>query len=262
MRTITEPRPPDEPDNRAVPELVVVTLVAAATALATGAGSLPVLALGRAVEAFAPALWGAAGGVMVVAAAVGLFLPALDVASLAVVLAGTSLGGGAFLLVRARLRARSDLHLGALRGAGARRGVLVIATMFAHSLPEGLAIGAAWAGGDAVGVFVVLAVAIQNVPEGMVSALPLVEARWGPARVFWTATATSAPQIPGAILAYGAVTVAGGGLGVAYALAAGAMLALVAYEVAPAAATAPARGIASAAAGAAGMGVLAVLIGP
>ncbi len=111
-----------------------------------------------------------------------------------------------------------------------------------HSLPEGLAIGAAWASGSEVGVFVVLAIAIQNVPEGMVTALPLREAGLSRTRVFWAAVATSAPQVPGALAAYWAVTAADRILGFSFGLAAGAMLALVIMEIIPAAAARPRAG--------------------
>ena len=132
------------------------------------------------------------------------------------------------------------------------RGLLVAGTLFAHSLPEGLAIGAAWASGSDVGVFVVVAIALQNVPEGMVTALPLTESGMSGPRVFWAAVATSAPQVPGALLAYWAVTAADRLLGFSFGLAAGAMLALVLLEIAPAAATRPRAGATGAALGATG----------
>lgn len=244
-----------------MPEIVVLTVVAAGTALATGLGALPVLWLGTRVEAAAPAVWGAAGGVMAVAAVLGLLVPAVQDGSSVSAAGGLAAGVALLMLARRSLARREDLRLGTLSGAGARRGVLVAATMFAHSLPEGLAIGAAWASGDAAGVFVVLAVAIQNVPEGMVTAVGLVEARWRGGRVFWAAVATSTPQIPGAVLAFLAVTTVTSVLGFSFGLAAGAMLALIALEVVPAARVRPLDGAAGAAAGAATMAVLAVVLG-
>jgi len=115
---------------------------------------------------------------------------------------------------------------------------------------KGLAIGAAWVSGSDVGVFVVVAIALQNVPEGMVTALPLTESGMSGPRVFWAAVATSAPQVPGALLAYWAVTAAGRLLGFSFGLAAGAMLALVLLEIGPAAATRPRAGATGAALGA------------
>jgi ZIP family zinc transporter len=248
-------------DTVATPvEAVALTLVATGTALATGIGALPVLWLGYRVVAWAPALWGVAGGVMTVASIAGLVLPGLDEGSALEVGAGLVAGALALGLARARLN-RRDVHLGGLDAVESRRAWLVAGTLFAHSLPEGLAIGAAWASDEAIGIFVVVAIALQNVPEGMVTALPLTAAGLSPARIFWAATATSAPQIPGALLAYWAVTAADRVLGFSFGLAAGAMLALVAREIAPAARERPAAGAAGAIVGAAAMILLAQLIG-
>lgn len=241
-------------------DAIVLTFVAAGTALATGLGTLPVLWLGDRVVAWAPALWGTAGGVMTVAAVVGLLLPALDRADMLEVAAGALTGALALAFARREIN-RHEVRLGVLDAAASRRGWLVAGTLFAHSLPEGLAIGAAWATEDAVGIFVVVAIAIQNVPEGMVTALPLTAAGLSPARVFWAAVLTSVPQIPGALIAYWAVTAADRVLGFSFGLAAGAMLALVFREIAPAAAERPAAGLAGAVIGAGTMLIFAALVG-
>ena len=240
--------------------VIALTLVATGTALATGVGALPVIWLGSRAAAWAPALWGAAGGVMAVAAVLGLLVPAFDEGNPVEVVAGLIAGVLALGLARSAL-GRREVHLGLLDADASRRGLLVAGTLFAHSLPEGLAIGAAWASDSNVGVFVVLAIALQNVPEGMVTALPLSEAGMSPARVFWTAVATSAPQVPGALIAYWAVTAADRLLGFSFGLAAGAMLALVIREIVPAAAASPRAGTTGAALGAVTMVLLAVAIG-
>ncbi len=241
-------------------DAVLLALVAAGTALATGIGALPVFWLGVRVIAWAPALWGVAGGVMTVASVVGLLLPGLDEGDALEVVGGVAVGAIALGAARATLR-RHDVHLGLLDADASRRGWLVTGTLFVHSLPEGLAIGAAWASGSEVGVFVVLAIALQNVPEGMVTALPLREAGLSRTRVFWAAVATSAPQVPGALAAYWAVTAADRILGFSFGLAAGAMLALVIMEIIPAAAARPRSGAVGALVGTAAMLLLAAAIG-
>jgi zinc transporter, ZIP family len=241
-------------------DVLVLTLVAAGTALATGLGALPVLWLGDRVVVWAPALWGVAGGVMAVAAVVGLLLPALDDAGALEVAAGVLAGVLALVFASTEIN-RHEVRLGVLDADASRRGLLVAGTLFAHSLPEGLAIGAAWATGDAVGLFVVVAIALQNVPEGMVTALPLTAAGLSPARVFWFAVLTSVPQIPGALIAYWAVTAADRVLGFSFGLAAGAMLALVVREIAPAASERPLAGFAGALLGGASMILFAAAVG-
>ena len=230
-------------------DALLLTFAAALTALATGIGAIPVLLLGARAASFAPALWGAAGGVMSVAAVLGLLVPALDHGGTPEALGGVAAGVLALSAASLALRRRDGLHLGALEGAGARRGLLVAGALFAHSLPEGLAIGAAWSSGGAPGAFVVIAIGIQNIPEGTVTAIGLRDAQLGSARVFWTAVGTSAPQVPGALAAYWAVNAADGVLGLAYGAAAGAMLALVALEIVPAACERPRFGAYGALAG-------------
>jgi ZIP family zinc transporter len=211
-----------------------LALAACGTALACGLGALPVYVLGSRAQRAAPALWGLAALAMVTAAIFGLLVPAVHSGAPGAA-AGTVAGVALLLAARRELGRHNDLHIGTLRGAGARRAALVLGTLTLHSLPEGLAMGAAWAAdGGAAGPFVVLAIAVQNVPEGTVVALPLRESGASPWRAFWVAVGTSAPQPVGAVAAYAVVTFAGATAAAALGLAAGAMLALVATDVLPA----------------------------
>ena len=59
------------------------------------------------------------------------------------------------------------MHVGQLSGAGVRRSVLVFGVLLVHSLPEGFAIGTAFASEtEGLGLFVILAIALQNMPGG------------------------------------------------------------------------------------------------
>jgi ZIP family zinc transporter len=213
--------------------VVPLLLAASGTALATGLGAVPVFLLGRRAERLQPALWGLAAGVMVVAAVVGLLLPAIDEGSDADVLLGGSLGI-AFLVVSRQLLEAPRSRVRGLRSEGLRTSVLVFAVLLVHSLPEGFAIGSAWASDTAgLGAFVVLAIALQNVPEGTSVAIPMAEAGFRPRTQFWAAVATSVPQPIGAAVAYLLVEEIDGLLGISFAFAAGAMLSLVALELLP-----------------------------
>ena len=243
--------------------MVLLVLAASATALATGLGALPVYALRARIGAVHPILWGCTGGIMVVASVQGLLLPALRESEAGGVALGL-LAGVAFLLVARRALDRRDLHIGTAHGPDARRAVLVFAVLFVHSLPEGLALGAAWASGTAgLGVYVFLAIGLQNVPEGTATAIPLREAGVGATRAFWAATMTSAPQPVGAVAAYALVSSIHSLLGASFGFAAGAMLALVVIEIAPIALAAPHRraGISAAVGSAAVMAALGVILG-
>ena len=112
---------------------------------------------------------------MGVASIVGLLEPALDEGSAC--RSRRAARRVVFLLVARRALARRDVHVGALRGAGVRRSLLVLGVLFVHSLPEGFAIGTAFASErEGLGLFILLAIALQNVPEGTASAIPMQQA--------------------------------------------------------------------------------------
>jgi ZIP family zinc transporter len=214
-------------------EVAVLALAGSATALATGLGAVPVFLLGERVDRMRPFLWGTAVGLMGVASIVGLLLPALDEDGGAAVVAGLATGV-AFLLVSRGLLSGRDVHVGALRGAGVRRSLLVFGVLLVHSLPEGFAIGTAFASNtQGLALFVVLAIGLQNVPEGTSVAIPMQSAGFSRAQQFWAAVLTSAPQPVGAVIAYLAVEQVSGLLPFSFAFAAGAMLSLVIVELVP-----------------------------
>ena len=213
--------------------MLTVVALGTATALATGLGAIPVFLLGSRIARWETALWGVAAGVMTVAAIVGLLRPAIHRGSAGAVLGGL-LAGVAFLVITHVLLRRRDVHVGRLRGSDVRTAVLVFAVLFVHSLPEGLAVGTAYASGTAgLGVFVVLAIALQNIPEGTSVAIPMAEAGFSRSQQFWGAVLTSSPQPVGAAIAYALVETVESLLAVSFAFAAGAMLALVAWDLLP-----------------------------
>jgi ZIP family zinc transporter len=115
-----------------------------------------------------------------------------------------------------------------------RLSVLVFGVLLVHSLPEGLAIGTAYASNLAgLSLFVILAIGLQNIPEGTSVAIPMAQAGFSRSSQFWAAVLTSAPQPIGAVLAYLVVEHVRGLLPVSFAFAAGAMLALVVFELVP-----------------------------
>jgi zinc transporter, ZIP family len=212
-------------------DLIVVILAGAATALATGLGAVPVSLLGARAETLRPLLSAAAALVMV-AASLTLLGPAIDDGSPLAVAAG--LGAGAAFVLEARRRLAHRGRFAGAQRAAARRSLLVFGVLFAHSLPEGLAIGAAWAAdAGAVGPLVIAAIALQNVPEGTAVAIPMEAAGYSGLRQFWAAVASSAPQPAGAAIAYVLVEEVRSLLPLSLAFAAGAMLAVVLRELVP-----------------------------
>jgi zinc transporter, ZIP family len=208
-----------------------VIVAGTATALATGLGAVPVFLLGQRAERLRPLLSAVAVAVMV-AAAIALLGPAVDDGAPPAVAAG--LAAGVLFVVAARRRLARYGRFAGPAHADARRSLLVFGVLFVHSLPEGLAIGAAWAADPVnVGPFVIIAVALQNVPEGTAVAIPMAAAGYSRARQFWAAVASSAPQPLGALLAYVLVEEVRLLMPVSLAFAAGAMLAVVFAELVP-----------------------------
>ncbi len=180
-------------------DALLLTAAAAATVLATGLGAIPVMLLGDRAAAFEPALSGLAIGVMAVAAVVGLLVPAVQDGGPVEVLAGIVIGAGGLWWAGHRLRARFVTE--EREGRADRLAVLTFGVLLVHSLPEGLAIGAAWEASGGLATFVILAIAIQNIPEGTAVAVALEQAGRGPWEQFRAAVLSSAPQVPGALRA-------------------------------------------------------------
>ena len=173
---------------------------------------------------------------MGVASIVGLLLPALDEGSASDAVWGTALGIAFLLVSRAVIDAPRSAGATDALTAERRTALLVFLVLLVHSLPEGFAIGTAYASETAgLSLFVILAIGAQNVPEGTSVAIPLAAAGYGRSRQFWAAVGTSAPQPVGAVVAFLLVEQIEGLLPISFAFAAGAMLALVAFELAPSA---------------------------
>lgn len=217
-------------------DILILFGVGTATAFATGLGAIPVFLLEHRTAAFAPALTGFAAGLMGFASVRGLLVPAFQDGAAGVVVASFVLGVAFLLGTRAALR-RYDAHRPAssMLGEPARRSLLVVLVLFVHSLPEGLAIGTAYASTrEGLGLFVILAVALQNVPEGTATALPMQAAGYSRTQQFWGSVLTSVPQPIGAVAAFVLVDQITGLLPASFAFAAGAMLALVFFDLVPA----------------------------
>lgn len=213
--------------------MLTLLLAASATALATGLGAIPVFLLGSRAAVLRPLLLGIAAGTMIVASVVGLLLPGLDEGSAVSVGAGLAAGALFLLLTRRALAGRGE-HLERARSASMKTSILVFVVLMVHSLPEGFAIGTAYASDTAgLSLFVIVAIGVQNIPEGTSVAIPMSAAGFSPARQFWAAVATSAPQPIGAAIAYLLVEQVEPLLPVSFGFAAGAMLSLVAVELLP-----------------------------
>jgi zinc transporter ZupT len=209
----------------------VVFAAALATAVATGLGALPfALRHGDLGRWLGPAN-AIASGVMLGASA-SLLLEGLDRSS-----GRTAVGtacGAAFVLVAYRAMGDGDsLHLGALRGADARKALLIIGVMTAHSAAEGIGVGAAFGDTGAFGLLIAVAIAVQNIPEGLAISLVLIPRGAKVATAAGWSIFSSLPQPLLAVPAYLFVEQVSGVLPVGLGFAAGAMIWMVGRELLP-----------------------------
>jgi zinc transporter ZupT len=145
-------------------ETGLVFLYGLITAVATGLGALPFLFMRR-VSARNLALANALASGLMLGACSGLLLEGARYGIRQTVTGGAL--GVAFILVGERLLAGRQIEFGALKGAGAKKILLILAVMTLHSFSEGVAVGVAFGGGAKLAALITIAIAVHNVPEGL-----------------------------------------------------------------------------------------------
>lgn len=160
--------------------------------------------------------------------------------------AGVMLGASTSLIVEGAGRNAGLVAAGVLAGAvfvqvmervlpsgNQRKALLIVAIMTAHSVAEGVGVGASFGGGDTLGLVIALAIAIHNVPEGVAISLVLVPRGMRVRRAALWSIFTSLPQpllaVPAFLFVEQFRTVLPAGLG----FAAGAMVWMVLRELLP-----------------------------
>jgi len=220
--------------------VALVFFAALLTALATGLGVLP-LRLRTFARPDVVALGGAAAAGLMLGASWALTVEAVDHDVLLTVVG--ALVGAAFVQVASStLHRRDDLSVGALVGADARRALLVVGVMTAHSFAEGVGVGVSFGGGEALGVFITTAIAIHNIPEGLAIGLVLVPRGVGLLRAAGWSVFSSLPQPLVAVPAFAVVALAAVWLPFGLGLAAGAMVWLCVVDLLPEAVADSTRG--------------------
>ncbi len=217
----------------AQPLVVQAFWAAVLTMLATGLGALPVLFSRQLSERLLGASYALAGGMMVSVSFFDLVLPGLHRGAVWELAAGF-LGGSLFFWLGHRFVAEREWSVAGLRGAGGRRVLLILATMFVHSFPEGVAVGVGYGAGEReLGLFIALAIALHNIPEGLAISLPMAAEGVGFWRCAGYSVLSSVPQPLAAVPAVLTVVVSRELLPAGLGFAAGAMTYLVLAELLP-----------------------------
>ncbi len=213
-------------------DVVTVFVVALGTALATGLGALPLLFSGV-TGARALGLANAVASGVMAGASVSLVLEGAGRSTARAALGAVA--GVVFILVVSRyLHAPHHQHdFGALRGADAVKGLLIVAVMTVHSVAEGVGVGAAFGGGETLGLLIAVAIAVHNIPEGLAISLVLVPRGSSVRAAAGWSIFSSLPQPLLAVPAFIFVEAFEGILPAALGFAAGAMVWMVARELLP-----------------------------
>jgi zinc transporter, ZIP family len=148
-----------------------VTLAALVTALATGLGALPFAFVPRMSRSWVGISNAIAAGFMLSAS--GALVIEGAIRGVGRTAAGAVVGA-LFIYATHRALGHRELHFAELRGADARKAVLIVAVMTLHSFSEGVGVGVSYGGGAELGVLITIAIAIHNIPEGLAISLVLV----------------------------------------------------------------------------------------
>jgi ZIP family zinc transporter len=209
-----------------------VTVAAAVTALATGLGALPFAVLRNGMARRWLGVSNAVASGFMLAASVGLLWQGARLGPARLVL-GAAAGALFIWAFRRALRDDGDLVLGRLAGADARKALVIVAVMTAHSASEGIGVGVAYGGGERLGVLITIAIAVHNIPEGLAISLVLVPRGATVRSAAWWSVFSSLPQPLIAPLAFLFVEAFGPLLPVGLGFAAGAMVWMVFKELLP-----------------------------
>jgi zinc transporter, ZIP family len=208
-----------------------VFAAALVTAAATGLGALPFAVKRRGWDGWLGPANAVASGVMLGASA-GLLIEGIG-RSASRTFVGM-LAGAAFVSLAYRAAGeREPLRLGTLRGADARKAVVIIGVMTVHSAAEGIGVGAAFGDTKAFGLLIAAAIALQNIPEGLAISLVLVPRGTPVASAAGWSVFSSLPQPLLAVPAYVFVEQFRSVLPIGLGFAAGAMILMVARELLP-----------------------------
>ena len=213
--------------------LAEVFAVALLSAVATGLGVLPFAFVRRASERWSGVATAVASGMMLSASVFALADKALRRGNAIDVIAGMLAGGG-FVAWSAHVVGAHHWHLRDWTETRSRQPLVVLSTMFVHSIPEGVAIGVGYATGEMrFGLLLAVAIAVHNIPEGTAVALPLRANGASLWACFWYAVLTSAPQPILAVPAFALISVAQPWVPASLGFAGGAMIFLVVSQLVP-----------------------------
>jgi zinc transporter ZupT len=211
--------------------LFTVFIAASITALATGLGALPFLFVREFSKRWLSLFNALAAGLML--AASHSLIAEGEKLSPALTVVGMLLGLGLVVVSDRGISRQGAPKISELRGANARKALLILGVMTIHSFAEGVGVGVSYGGGETLGVFISIAIAVHNIPEGLAISLVLIPRGMSVIHAAGWSIFTSLPQPLMAIPAFLFVMWFEPFLPVGLGLAAGAMIWMVFAELIP-----------------------------
>lgn len=184
------------------------------------------------------ALSGAAAGIMLCAAILGLVVPSMEFSGgHALWLTPLGIFCGAFFLSGINLiapRLSDNIGMKNSGDAATRHALLFVAAIAIHHFPEGIAAGVSFGTGNLSDALTVTSgIAFQNIPEAMIIIPPLLKTGAGKKRAAIVAFISGAVEVAGVFFGYSAITLSRGILPFALAFAAGTMLYVIVDDLVP-----------------------------
>lgn len=205
------------------------------SALATGAGAIPILFLSRSLtHQWRDMLLAFTAGVMMAASMLGLIPQALSSGTFLSLVVGLCIGVLTLTLLEKMV---PHIDLAHTEGSIAidKKSLLVLAAITLHNIPEGLSVGVSYAAGEGseIGNLIALAIGFQNAPEGLLVALFLFNQHISKGKAFFMAMGTGLIELVASIAGYYLTSVVDSLVPYGLAFAAGAMLFIIYKELIP-----------------------------
>jgi len=211
--------------------VLLVFAAALVTALATGLGALPFL-LVRHISDWWISIANAVAAGLMLAASHSLIAEGVELEPGRTLL-GMLLGLGAIIAGQILVSNHSARDISSLSGLDAKKAVLIIGVMTAHSFAEGIGVGVSFGGSSELATFITAAIAVHNIPEGLAIALVLIPRGASVLQAAKWSVFSSLPQPLMAVPAFLFVTAFQPWLPVGLGFAAGAMVWMVFAELWP-----------------------------
>lgn len=208
-----------------------VLIAATATAIATGLGALPFLFV-RHLSLFWVSIANAVAGGLMFAATHSLVAEGVAISPGRLVV-GMLLGLLGILAGKTLLPHNGQTPISTLSELDARKAILLIGIMTAHSFAEGVGVGVSFGGSGELATFITAAIAVHNIPEGLAICLVLVPRGMPVWQAALWSIFTSLPQPIMAVPSYTAVKAFEPFLPLGFGIAAGAMIWMVFAELIP-----------------------------